>query len=70
MAVGRDTLDELTCQHEDHDVEDCDGEMYFHSRCHGDAPTWAVYRRGELRVECSVCESEVVTVAVADKAPE
>jgi hypothetical protein len=65
MIVTRDRLDQMTCSHGRHDDgERCDGSLYMHSNCHPDRPTWAVYQNGTLRVECSKCKREILTVGV------
>lgn len=38
--------------------------LYFHSRCHPDAPSWVSYHAGVITVACSVCDKVVATVAV------
>ena len=43
------------------------GAMIFHSKCHPHDPTWAVYRgEGVLEIECSVCDSLIAKVKLAD----
>jgi hypothetical protein len=45
--------------------EDCDAEhaeVYLHSRCHPEEPTWAVVSGHTIRIECSVCEDTIVTL--------
>lgn len=65
-ALTREDLDRLRCAAEHPDGEPCDhAELYFHSRCHPESPTWAVYADGALRVECAECRKVVAEVAVA-----
>lgn len=56
----RKTLDDLKC--------DCCGEeeqeIYFHPKCHKEAPTWTVYYGGMLKVICAECEKTVVIIEV------
>ena len=58
----RSELDRLRC-----DVPGCtcsDDDLVLQCRDHH-APTHAVYSKGELRLECSVCERVVVVVPIA-----
>jgi hypothetical protein len=48
------------CDHTAHD-----SEIYFHSRCHPDVPTWTSYRAGVLSTWCAACGRQVSAVAVA-----
>jgi hypothetical protein len=41
-------------------------ELYFHSQCHPDWPTWVRYADGVLIITCSQDENEVARIAVAD----
>lgn len=62
LALRAD-LDALRC-----DVAGCDCDepgVVIASRCHEDAPMWATYNRGELRLTCAECGADVVTIAVA-----
>ena len=59
----RPELDRLRCDEpgctEEH------GPIVLASRCHEDAPMWAVYHGGELRLECAECGEHVLTIGVA-----
>lgn len=59
----RPELDRLRCDEpgctEEH------GPIVLASRCHEDAPMWAVYDEGELCLECAECGESVLTIAVA-----
>lgn len=59
-------LDGSTCDHAGPDCS-CDGPIYFHSRCHVRAPTWARYvpRERTLEIICSKCERSIVAIRVA-----
>jgi hypothetical protein len=39
-------------------------ELYLHSRCHTNAPTWVRMseQEGYAVVECSVCDKEIITL--------
>jgi hypothetical protein len=66
MPLTRADLDRTTC-----DSPGCNcstGGIYFHSRCHPDAPTWARYENSILTVECAVCETTVTEIVVARSA--
>jgi hypothetical protein len=43
--------------------EECgaQGTLYLHARCHQDEPTWTILHqeKGELEIQCSVCEKTV-----------
>ena len=63
--MTRQRIDALTCDGcgEDHNHE----EMFFHSRCHPGAPTWAVYEDGVVVIKCADCDEVVVAIKVADE---
>jgi len=46
---------------------DCPEQVYFHSRCHPKAPTWARYdkKTRTITIECSVCKQELIVASVA-----
>lgn len=58
----------LGCNHPgckyDHTVDDT---VFFHARCHPDAPVWAFARNGSVYLECSVCKQGIAGIAVASK---
>jgi hypothetical protein len=58
----RADLDEGRC--DDPGCEEC-GPFWFHPRCHPEAPTWASYHQGELRLVCAECDATVIAIAVA-----
>ena len=58
----RPELDRLRC---DEPGCDCDDELVLGSLCHPEAPVFAIYSKGELRLECAECEQLIITVAVA-----
>ena len=39
--------------------------LTLHSSCHRDAPTWATYRDGQLRLTCAACATEIAVIVVA-----
>ena len=41
-----------------------DEKLYLRPKCHPTAPTWSVYSDGTLTSVCSVCNVEIMTVAV------
>jgi hypothetical protein len=61
-------LDRLGCDVAGCDHTTHDGEVYLHSRCHPDVPTWSSYRAGVLSVWCAACGRQVCAVAVAPRA--
>lgn len=63
MIVTREQLDQMRCGHEHHEGDDC-GPLWMHSNCHPEKPTWARYENGTLRIECSKCKREILTVGV------
>lgn len=50
------------CGHDSHVI-------FFHSRCHPKAATWAKYTSGDgvLTITCSVCERIIAEVQVSEK---
>jgi hypothetical protein len=43
-------------------------ELYIHSKCHTDSPTWARYvGGGRLEIECAECHELIVAIKVAPK---
>src|SRR5262245_23208774 len=58
-------LNQLRC--DDPECPGEDDELFFHARCHPDAPPWVVYdpERGALKLICSGCDQAVETIAVA-----
>ena len=45
----------------------CEGPLYFHSRCHPQAPTWAVlHGKDKLMIICAVCDKPIATMDVAN----
>lgn len=42
-------------------------EIYFHSACHLDSPTWARYRGDILTIECARCGRYIASVVVASR---
>ena len=46
-----------------------EGEMYMHSRCHPNSPTWAVYfkDRNQVEIICSVCEGHIITFSLSKR---
>jgi hypothetical protein len=67
-AIYKEDLDRMQCACEDCKL-DRQTVFYLHSRCHLDAPTWAVYDRkhGVLRIVCSDCGKAAVAIKVASK---
>lgn len=53
-------LDSDHCDHEDK-------EMYLHSKCHMDMPTWVVMTKTGLRIECCICGKEIATFEIKQK---
>ena len=53
------------CEHTTHD-----GEIFLHSLCHPNAPTWASYRGGVLSISCAECGRHICAVAVARRDAE
>lgn len=43
-----------------------DSSVYLHSRCHPEAPTWAVLSGDILTIECAVCSEAVKRFIVID----
>ena len=48
----------------------CEDPVYLHAACHIKAGTWARYFDGVLTIVCSVCESPVIEIAVAENKKE
>jgi hypothetical protein len=45
------------------------GPVYFHAACHHKTPPWCYYDpEGFITIVCSVCNKEVVRIAVAEDA--
>lgn len=63
LALRAD-LDKLACSEAGCDCTADDG-IVLESACHPDIAMWAVYRHGELKLECAQCGQPVITVAVA-----
>ena len=38
---------------------------FIHSRCHPEAPTWAVLDGKKLTIECAECVADIVTFTVS-----
>jgi hypothetical protein len=64
MPYYKEDLTDLKCPC---GMPGCEGSMYFHGKCHPEAPTWASYFDGVLTVECTVCHSVIAEFAIADK---
>jgi hypothetical protein len=59
----RPELDELRCDHPR--CDECDG-LTLEGTCHPGSPVWATYTKGgELSLECSKCDTHILTVMVA-----
>jgi hypothetical protein len=59
-------LNKMTCNC---GAPDCDGVLFFHSKCHPKAPSIVSYRKdGLLMINCAVCKSPVCLIAVDRKA--
>ena len=58
----REDLDNLVCEC---GTPVCEDPVVFHSQCHFGKPTWTGYFDGEVKVFCSVCNEEIVSIAVA-----
>ena len=41
--------------------------LYFHAKCHIDAPPWSYYKNGIIHIECSVCRQPIFSFQVASK---
>lgn len=67
-GLTRATLDRMGCQHRHHAGDEPCVELYLHSRCHPDLPTWAVYNKatGVLTVECASCKATVARLRIAE----
>jgi hypothetical protein len=63
-------LDGVQCNVEGCDHASHDGEIFLHSRCHPQAPTWSSYRAGVMTVSCAVCGRHICAVAVATRDAE
>lgn len=61
-------LDQIACDAPGCDHTTHDHEIYLHSRCHPDVPTWTSYRAGVLSTWCAACGRQVSAVAVAGRA--
>jgi hypothetical protein len=46
------------------------GELYLHSACHPQAPTWVSYFADLLTLHCSACRKVVASFVVASRADE
>jgi hypothetical protein len=64
--LTRHDLDQLVCgicgegaEGHEHDP------FYIHSRCHMDAPIWAIYTEGVIIFKCAECDREITKVSVA-----
>ena len=65
----------MTLHQGDLDHMGCDGcgkkhppggmPLFFHGKCHLDAPSWVMYQDGVLHVACAQCGETVAEVAVA-----
>ena len=64
MIVYKEDLDLLKC---DCGVPACEEEVVLHSKCHTDKPTWAYYYNGNVRIVCSECDEEIITIPVASR---
>jgi hypothetical protein len=66
-ALTRTELDQIGCENPDCDHRE-DPELFLHSVCHPNVPTWVSYDRlvGALTVRCADCERVVVVVAVQE----
>jgi len=44
------------------------GLLFFHSKCHPDAPTWASYQHesGVVKVECATCRAFIFDFKVSE----
>lgn len=66
MFYGND-LDSMQCSNpgctEDH------GELYIHSRCHPESPTWARYEKGALTIVCAECGQNIMAIGVEQRIP-
>ena len=64
MALTKKQLDAAMCQ--EPGCDNC-GPLVLSGRCHPGQPTVAVYDRGNIFIECSVCSMPVTSIAVADQ---
>lgn len=63
--LTRELLDNMLCSNPNCDHTSHDSEMYIHSNCHPEAPTWCIYDGGVLSVICSECENYIADILVA-----
>lgn len=67
MLLYREDLERLGCSATGCTETHREGEIYFHSQCHLDAPTWVHYRADVLTIECSVCRKHIASIVVASR---
>lgn len=68
MSLGfdvlfRDDLENLVSEHCGTTSE----EVFLHSECHPEMPTWAKYHDGKVTIICCECEQEIASFIVAEK---